>query len=262
MDGAQYVDGGSTTRGAAEWTVRYDEGRNHRARLGFVLIPNEETLEQDVSSRLPKGVGAYFSRAVMPREITIDSFRELRGSLADTAARIAPDSNIDVVSFGCTSGTVAVGEDAVIAELERGAPGAKATTMAGAVRKALAALDARRIVLGTPYLPELNARMASYLQTAGFEVAAAHGFGLRYDSEIVRVCPEFLLEFAAAIDTPDADAILISCGALRTIDIVEHAERVLGKPVICSNQAVLWDALRLAGVDDVVHGCGRLLRDR
>lgn len=65
----------------------------------------------------------------------------------------------------------------------------------------------------------------------------------------------------SGFDRPDADAIFISCGALRSIDVVDALERQLGKPVICSNQAMMWDMLRLAGVEDRIEGYGRLLRD-
>ena len=133
-----------------KWVPRFDGGRNARAKIGFVLIPNEQTIEEEMIRYAPRGVGVYFQRATMPREISTQSLAQLRGSLADTASRILPVDRLDVVCFACTSGTVAVGEQAAGAELERGHPGAKATTLAGAVRKGLAALGAKRIVIGTP----------------------------------------------------------------------------------------------------------------
>ncbi len=243
------------------WDVRFDAGRNARAKIGFVLIPNEQTIESDMLSRMPPGVGAYFARATMPREISTDSLAQLRTSLAGAAARILPDDGLDVVCFACTSGTIAVGEAVAIAELERGAPGVKATTMGGAVRKALAAMGAKSLAVATPYLDELNLGIARYLAAAGFEVVEIQGLNLSYDAEMIRVAPDFLFEFARAVDRPEADALLISCGALRTIEVVDEIERALGKPVVCSNQAILWDCLRLAGVDDRLQGLGRLLRE-
>lgn len=242
-------------------TVGFDEGRNARGKIGFVLIPNEQTIEDDMIRHMPPGVGAYFSRATMPREISTESLAQLRGSLADAAARILPDDGLDVIVFACTSGTVAVGEDASCAELLKGAPGAKATTLAGAVRKALSAIGAQKIVLGSPYIPELNDNVVRYLEAAGFQVLRAHGMGLRYDTDMIRVSPDYLVDYAQAIDDPQADAVLLSCGALRSIDVIDRIEQKLGKPAICSNQAMLWDALRLAGVDDKLAGLGQLLRE-
>lgn len=244
-----------------QWNVRFDSGRNHRGKIGFVLIPNEQTIEDDMVRYAPAGVGMYFSRATMPREISTESLACLANSLAETAGRILPDDKLDVVCFACTSGTVAVGEERSIEELTRGAAGAKATTLMGAVRKALQAVGAKRIAVGTPYTDELNTNVARYLTGAGFEITGFQGMNLNYDHEMIRVAPDYLVEFAQAIDRDDADAILISCGALRTIDVVDRIERVVGKPVICSNQAMLWDCLRLAGIDERLPDLGRLLTD-
>ena len=242
-------------------TVGFDEGRNARGKIGFVLIPNEQTIEDDMVKHMPHGVGAYFSRATMPREISTESLAQLRRSLAETAARILPDDKLDVIVFACTSGTVAVGEDTSRAELLKGAPGAKATTLAGAVRKALKAICAEKIVLGSPYVPELNDNVVRYLETAGFTVLRAHGMGLNYDTEMIRVSPDYLIDYAQAIDDPAADAVLLSCGALRSIDVIDRIEQKLGKPAICSNQAMLWDSLRLAGINDRLSGLVELLRN-
>lgn len=137
-------------------TIGFDEGRNARGKIGFVLIPNEQTIEDDMVKHMPQGVDAYFSRATMPREISTESLAQLRGSLAETAARILPDDELGVIVFACTSGNVAVGEDASWTELLKGAPGAKATTLAGTVGKALKAIGAEKIVPGSPHVAELN----------------------------------------------------------------------------------------------------------
>ncbi len=238
-----------------------DAGRNSRGKIGFVLIPNEQTIEEDMIRHMPPGVGAYFDRLTMPREISTESLAQAGASLATAAGRILPDDGLDVIAFACTSGTVAVGEDETCAELTKGAPGTKNTTLAGAVRKALLAIGAQNIVLGSPYIAELNANVVRYLEGAGFNVLEAHGMGLNYDTEMIRVTPDYIRDYAHAIDRPDADTVLLSCGALRSIDVVDQIEQDLGKPVICSNQALLWDCLRLAGVGDALPGLGSLLRD-
>ena len=102
--------------------------------------------------------------------------------------------------------------------------------------------------------------MARYLRHAGFELAEFQGLNLDYDRQMSRVSPAFLVEFACAIDRPEADAVLLSCGALRSLEVVERIEQRLGKPVVTSNQAMLWHCLRLAGIEDRIEGHGRLLR--
>src|SRR6266481_6205985 len=59
---------------------------------------------------------------------------------------------------------------------------------------------------------------------------------------------------AREADAPDADAVLLSGTGLPTIGVIEVLERDLGKPVVSSNQAALWRALRLAGVRESISG--------
>ncbi|MFQ5551490.1 MAG: arylmalonate decarboxylase [Gemmatimonadales bacterium] len=244
-----------------QWQVRFDTGRNWRAKIGFVLIPNEQTIEDDMVRMAPEGVGIYFSRAVMPHRISTATLAHLTDSLSETAGRILPDDNLDVICFACTSGSVAVGETLAVAELNKGAPGAKATTLVTSVKNALHQFNARRIVVGTPYVDELNTNVARNLIEGGFEIVNFQGLGLNYDREMIRVSPDFLVEFAQAIDCPDADALLLSCGALRSVEVVDEIEQRTKKPVVVSNQAMIWECLRLAGVDDRIDGYGRLLKE-
>ena len=99
------------------------------------------------------------------------------------------------------------------------------------------------------------------MEDAGFEICEIRGLNLEKDSDMIRVRPDVIAELAASVDRPDADAVFISCGALRSIDAVDALEQRLGKPVICSNQAMMWDTLRLAGIKDRIDGYGQLLRD-
>ena len=164
-----------------------------------------------------------------------------------------------MVCYACTSGSLVIGEQRVFAELNRGAPKAKATSLITGVIRALKQVQARRIVVATPYLDEVNQREVDYLEQAGFEVISLCGLNLERDSDMVRVVPDYITEFALAQDHPDADAIFISCGALRTLDVIGEIESRAGKPAICSNQAMIWDCLRLANIEDRFEGYGRLL---
>ncbi|MEM5388877.1 arylmalonate decarboxylase [Paraburkholderia phymatum] len=239
--------------------ARLDGGRHDRAKAGFVLLATEQTIEDDMFTLLPKGIGIHFTRVPNPDSITRESLDNIASSLADAAARILPDGSLDVICYGCTSGSLVVGEKKVFAELTRGAPNAKTTSMITAVIRGLRAIGAKRIVIGTPYLDEINIMEKSYLENEGFEVLAIHGLQLEKDSDMVRVTPDSIVQMALFLDRPDADAIFISCGALRSIEVIEEIEQRTGKPVITSNQAVAWDVMRLAGLPDRINGYGRLL---
>jgi maleate isomerase len=240
------------------WTPEFDAGRNWRARLGFVLISNDATIEDDMHKMAPAGVGLHFTRASMPNECTVANLATMERGLAKAAANLLPGFEVNVVCYACTSGSAVIGEERVVAELLRPFPERKATTLLTGVIEGLRALGTRRIVLGTPYLDEINTLEAVYLRDKGFDVLNAQGMNLTYDTDMVRVTPNYLAEFARAIDDPEAEAIFISCGALRTIDAIETIEQATGKPVVSSNQGMLWHCLRLAGIADKVPGYGRL----
>jgi maleate isomerase len=239
--------------------VRFDAGRHSRAKVGYILLATEQTIQDDVMKLRPDGVGVHFARAAIPDSITTATLSAQADLLADCAASLLPDGSLDVVCYACTSGSLVIGEERVFAELKKGAPRAIPTSLISGVIRALHAIDAKRIVIGTPYLDEINALEADYLEAAGFDVQAITGFNLEKDSDMVLVSPDYIREFALSLDHPDADAIFISCGALRTLDVIGDIEAATGKPAICSNQAMIWDVLRLANVEDRFEGYGRLL---
>ena len=242
-------------------SIRFDAGSHPRAKIGYVLLATEQTVQDDVIRLRPPGVGIHFTRAAIADSITNESLSAQADLLADCASSLLPDGSLDVVCYACTSGSLVIGEERVFTELNRGAPNAQATSLITGVIRALKTLQARRIVIATPYLDEVNQREVDYLEQAGFEVISICGLNLEKDSDMVCVAADYITEFALAQDHPDADAIFVSCGALRTLDVIGEIEARAGKPAICSNQAMIWDCLRLAGIDDRFDGFGRLLAE-
>jgi maleate isomerase len=239
--------------------TRFDQGSHYRAKIGYVLLATEQTIQDDVMKLRPDGVGIHFTRAAIPDSITSESLGAQINLLADCASTLLPDGSLDVICYACTSGSLVMGEERVHEELNKGAPNAKATSLIRSVIRALTQIEAKRVVVATPYLDEINAREVSYLEDAGFEVLSISGLNLEKDSDMVRVTPDYIAEFARSIDQSDADAVFISCGALRSLGVIQQLERELGKPVIASNQAMIWDTLRLAGINDRIEGYGQLL---
>lgn len=241
------------------WEPEFDRSRAWRARLGFVLISNDTIIEEDMFRLAPEGVGVHFTRARMPTGCTVENLASMESGLAEAAAELLPEFDLDVVCYACTSGSVVIGEDRVVEELRRPHPSRRATTLITGVIEGLRTLGARRIVMGTPYLDEVNRIETDYMQASGFELLNVQGLNLTYDADITRVTPAYIAKFARAIDHPEAEAIFISCGAMRAVDVIEEIEQATGKPVVTSNQAMFWHCLRLAGIDDRIEGYGRLL---
>jgi maleate isomerase len=241
--------------------IRFDRGSHWRAKIGFVLLATEQTIQDDVMRLRPPGVGIHFARAFIPDRIANDTLASQLGLLAEASASLLPDGSLDVVCYACTSGSIVMGEERVHAELTRGNPNAKPTSLIAGVIKALRALGAKSLAVATPYLAEINRLEARYLEEAGFNVVNIEGLNVERDSDMVRIAPDYLSEFAQSVDRKTADCLFFSCGAMRSLGIVAELEAKLGKPVVVSNQAMIWDTWRMAGIADRVDGYGRLLSD-
>ena len=120
--------------------IRFDQGYHPRAKLGFILLATEPTIERDIFHLAPPGVGVYFTRVRMPNEVTVETLATVEAKLANAAAVLMPDFDLDVICYACTSGSVVIGEDRVMAEISRGAPTVRPTTLVTGVIRALQAL--------------------------------------------------------------------------------------------------------------------------
>ena len=238
-----------------------DGGPIANGAVGLIALATDQVCEHDLARILAlAGVPLYVSRVAFPAEVALDTLAGMRTGLRDAAALLLPGARLDVIAYGCTSGSMVIGEDIVFAQLREARPGVECTTPPTAAMAAFAVLGMRRIAVLTPYIDAVNERVRSYLAGRGLDVVSFGSFHRRTDPEIASIVPESIAEAAVALDRPEIDGLFISCTALRTLPVIEALEEKLGKPVVTSNQAMAWHALRLAGVQQPVEGTGRLLR--
>ncbi len=240
--------------------VEFDRGRHHRARLGFILMSTDLAAEADFFAMAPAGVAVHVTRLKTDDYTTNETLARHIEHMADAAARIQPDAKPDVISYSCTSGSIVIGEEPVMAEIRRGAPWAIPMTLVTGVVDALRELEVKKLVVGTPYLDEINSNEALFLHEKGFEVLDIQGLNLETGIEFGTVTPAYWKRFALEIDRPEADAIFLSCGGIRALEVVDEIEQAAGKPVITSNQAQMWSCLRRAGIGDAIDGFGQIFR--
>ena len=239
----------------------FDAGQHHRAKLGFVLLAMEQTIERDLFRMAPPDVGIHVSRATMADSVTVPTLRAMIEDIGPSAGRILPELTLDVLCYACTSGSIVIGVDEVERHLAEGGDARHVTTLVGGVAEALRALDARRLSVVTPYVAGINELEATHLEEQGFGIDSLIGLEIEKDQDICRVRPEFLADFAVQHTHPDSDAVFVSCGALRTLDIIDEIEERTGRPVVTSNQAMMWSCLRAAGIEDHIPDHGRLFRE-
>ncbi|XDZ66992.1 arylmalonate decarboxylase [Alphaproteobacteria bacterium LSUCC0684] len=237
-----------------------DGGRHHRAKLGFILMSTDLAAEADFMDMAPEGVGVHITRLKTEDYTTTETLSRHIEHMADAAARLQPDVKPDVVSYSCTSGSIVNGEERVFEEIRKGAPWAKPMCIVTGVVDALREIGAQKIVVGTPYLDEINTAEAEFLIKKGFDILDIQGLNLETGIEFGRVTPAYWKEFALEIDRPDADAIFLSCGGIRALEVAEEIEEATGKPVITSNQAQFWSCLRRAGIMDEIQGFGEIFK--
>jgi maleate isomerase len=113
----------------------------------------------------------------------------------------------------------------------------------------------------TPYIEEINKREKIFMESIGFEVVYEKGLGISDTIEIAKISPGtvYRLGREAIAKAPEADTLFLSCGNMRTIEVLSALEKDTGRPVISSNQALLWAALKAVGVRDPIYGFGSLL---
>jgi maleate isomerase len=228
-------------------------------RLGLILLATDMTTERDVARLIPPDEAAvHATRVAYVNPTTPDNLRRMGPLLSAAAALLVPGADLRAIYYSCTAASVVIGEDAVGSALELGRPGVRAVTPIGAAARALRALGARRIAVLTPYLEEPTAAVVRHLEDMGFDVVQARCLGMSDDREMALVSAQKIIEAACQVDTSEADALFISCTALPALSAVAEIEAALGKPVVTSNQAGIWEMRRLAGLTAPVTGYGRV----
>jgi arylmalonate decarboxylase len=139
--------------------------------------------------------------------------------------------------------------------------GLKATSMSTAIIDGLKAVGAKRIAAATAYNEEVNRRLNVFLKESGFEVLAMKGLGLELIGDPGKVTQAELHKFSADVfrQAPKADALLVSCGGLRTLEILAPLEKETRVPVVSSLPHALWAGVRLLGLTVKSPAYGRLL---
>jgi arylmalonate decarboxylase len=141
------------------------------------------------------------------------------------------------------------------------ATGLRATTMSNGVIEGLKAVGARRVAVATAYNDEVNARLHAFLLEHGIEPLVITGLGIEAMTDIEKVTRTDLAAFGEKVfaSAPKADALFVSCGGFRTLELIPELEKRTGVPVISSMPHGLWAGARLVGLSGAAPGYGKLL---
>jgi maleate isomerase len=220
-----------------------------RGRLGLIVPSSNTTNEPEFERHLPEGVSLHTARMFL--EDTNAEHLEEMAAEAERSAELLATADVDVVAYGCTTGSLVKGpgyDEEIESRLSEVA-GVPAVATAAAIKRAFNTLDIERLAITTPYIQDLNEREEDFLTSAGYEVTDMTGLGIEPNTGIGEQRQETAYREAHGLDASSADGIFISCTNYRTFEIIESLEADLGTPVVTSNQATLWNALREIGVD-------------
>ncbi|MEM9141049.1 MAG: Asp/Glu racemase [Pseudomonadota bacterium] len=235
------------------------------ARLG-VLVPFTNTnLEPDLALLAPPGVSIHAARLGGYDRDAIPDEAQMAGLGAadlDEPLRLIQGVRPDVILYGCTSATLTHGPafDRDLAGRIKAASGAETVTAAGALVHALGALRVQRIGFASPYVGEINDQAIAFLAEAGFETAARADIGRVLDNDGQgALTPDAVFDLGLRADAPGVEALVLSCTDMRAVEVVDRLEAATDKPVVCSNQAMMHQALEITGLAPA-RACGQLLR--
>ncbi len=238
-----------------------DEGIAIRAKIGLIVLSTDYTIEQEWRQIFHPvdGVALYHNRIANDDVITPESLCAMAPRITKSARLLTPGTPLDVVAYGCTSASTAIGEDKVFNNILAAQPDAQCTTPVTAAFAAFRALKAQRVGILTPYCESVNRIVAGYMTAQGITVPVFASFNEERDSRVARITPQSIESGIREImKHADIDAVFVSCTSVRLVEACRKLEGSLGLPITSSNHAMAWHTLRLAGIEDRLPQFGSL----
>lgn len=219
-----------------------------RAQIGVIAPAVCPHIERDFGRFVPEGVGVSTNRIQFSGHPTVAGLTDMVDCLEESA-KIFSMTEQDCVVFGCTSGSLigGLGFDVKCSQTIERACGWPGLTTSTAVLEGFKRLGVNRAAVITPYPDETNQLEKEFLTGNGIEVTTIIGM-TPPDGDIIKITPQMVYRHVKHMDLTGADSIFVSCTGLNVLDIIEVMEMDFGLPVITSNQASLWGALRHARV--------------
>ena len=227
----------STSRPAA---ADGQQSLKQRAHVGVIVPAVNRTCETQLHRHAPQTLGVHTMRARIAGKWS-KPIEELKSEISHVTEVLA-ECQPDLMVYNCTASSMKEGPDGErrILDIMHQAADIPAISTSAAVREAFKHFSIGSVVVVTPY-PK-NDDILFYLDKIGIRVVCDVALNLPSVQYGV-VTPLEWHDVAVKNDQADADAIFLSCAATTQIDAVAPLEATLGKPVVNSNQAVLWASL-------------------
>lgn len=245
-----------------------DDGPAHGRRIGLIVLAGDAAIEPELKRYLTlSGLEIYTTRIRLPRQFSPEGLDRMAEEIQDATRLILPGEQLELVAFGCTSGSVALGTDRLAREISAARPGMGAADPISAAIFACKTLGLHRIALLTPYADDRNKSLRDFLTTQGIEPVLCATFRAKTALRLGHtppnhVPPSVIAEAAGKLLEADVQGVFISCTGLRCAQIIEPLERQFGKPIVASNQALAWYLRERLVPDAPIGGVGVLFSAR
>jgi maleate cis-trans isomerase len=238
-----------------------------RGRIGLILPSLNTVAEPEMNRMKPEGVTVHAARMPIPSDISsIEAFVRMCEEGCRNAEKAVGElatAKVDVYAFAFTAGSFfkGAGWDKEIARRIEISGHAPCVVTSTASVDALKAYDVKNIAVVSPYAIA-NELLKRFINQKGIEVSRMEGLTVSTAQEEGRQRIETFKKLVEQADSPEAEAIFVSCTNFATMAGLDGLEKSLGKLIITANQATFWAALRRMGIDDKIEGSGRLLREK
>ena len=225
------------------------------ARVGLIIYAPNTNCEPAMYAMAPEGVTIHTERTTARTSPTLEEEDIPR------AINVLMAAQVDVLAQGSTAVSFRGGvgsNDELTRIMENASGGVPAVTTSSAVLQALKFLGVKKVCAATPYPDHYVQGLETFLIGNGFDVLSIEGLPTQDTLERGALPPESAYDMAKSIFTPEADAVFLSCTNWKAVEVVDQLERELKRPVVTSNQALLWACMRRVGVTGQVIGYGQL----
>lgn len=233
-----------------------------KALLGVIHPSGSPQAGADFKKLAPEGVDAVIGWVPIHKNESTEEMMKLSDHVVEIAGSGFFRRVPDVLLWCCTAGSFLKGAGfdlQLIDGMKKVSGVQQATTTSTAIIAAFKELGVKKLAMCTPYPRSANELEKKFIEAHGIELTRCEGFEFVDFNDMQKAKPHDYYEFGKLCDTPDADAVFISCTGIDVLEVIEPLEKTLGKPVITSNQASYWHAFKLARVWEPVPGYGTLM---
>src|SRR5437588_3402627 len=229
--------------------------------LGLIFPPLNYPIPPDARRLYPTGVRFLGNGVGLSGGMTIEGYEEAIPRMIPAAEALAKQGAKVISMFG-SSITFYKGakfNEELTQKITR-STGLPATTQSNGLVDGLHVANAKRVALATAYTDIVTERLKIFLEEHGFNVTFAKGLGYeRIPQGAATHEILFKLGADAYANSKRADALVVSCGALKTIDLIVPLENQIKVPVVSSTPHGLMNGVRLLGVSPRTRGFGMVL---